>query len=211
MPIITCTNPNTPEGYSPNAPYSEQEALLQEHVKLAHEVAYVDCVIDTFERNMYDDSDFCAIVLDKAESRVRVVTYATTRGWTYHNHAAIDATPEVIAAAEAILIANLTERYIAEWSTPSVGKRVRSKTTKGRYVGCQGVITSIQDSEYNRYGKVGEFKVDNMDGFRYPAKVDTSRLEVIDPLDEEACFQRATKLVKSHGVTSVMRRAEFGA
>ena len=109
------------------------------------------------------------------------------------------------------MIANLTEQYIREWSTPSYGKRVKSKTTKGRYVGCEGVIEAIKPSDFNRYGKVGVFKVDNMEGFRYPATVDTERLEVIDPLDEEACFQRATELVKSHGIKSVMRRAEFGA
>jgi len=210
VPIITCINPNLPEGYNPNS-YSEQNGLFQAHVEQAHEVTYVDCVIDTFERNMYDDSDFMAIVLDKEEGKVKVVQYATTRGWTYHNHCAIDATPEVIAAAEAIMIANLTEQYIREWSTPSYGKRVKSKTTKGRYVGCEGVIEAIKPSDFNRYGKVGVFKVDNMEGFRYPATVDTERLEVIDPLDEEACFQRATELVKSHGIKSVMRRAEFGA
>lgn len=209
MPIIRCINPHLPEGYNPNS-YGEQEGLFQKHIELAHEVSHVDHVIATFERNMYDDSDFCAVVLDPDEKKVRVITYATTRGWTAHNHCAVDATPEVLAAAEAILIADLTERYIAEWSTPSVGKRVKSKTTKGRYVGCEGVLTEIRDSDYSRYDKVGVFNVDNFVDFRYPATVAMSRLEVIDPLDQEACFQRATKLVKQTGVVSVVRRAEFG-
>ncbi|AVP41419.1 hypothetical protein SEA_YARA_85 [Streptomyces phage Yara] len=210
MPIITCINPNIPEGYNPNS-YGDQDGLFQKHIEVAHEVTYVDCVIATFERNMYDDSDFCAIVFDKEQSKIRTITYATTRGWTYHNHAAIDATEEVIAAAEAILIADLTERYISEWSTPSVGKRVRSKTTKGRYVGCEGVLSEIRDSDFSRYQKVGVFKVDNFADYRYPATVNLDRLEVVDPLDKEACFQRASKLVKAHGIVSVVRRAQFGA
>lgn len=210
MPIITCINPNTPEGYDPNN-YGEQGGLFQEHVKAAHEVTYDGCVIATFERNWHDDSDFCAIVYDKEDCKVKTITYGTTRGWTYHNHCAVDATPEVIAAAEAVLIANLTERYISEWSTPSVGKRVKSLTTKGRYKGCEGVISEIRKSDFSEYRKVGVFTVDNFTNYRYPATVDTERLEVTDPLDEEACFQRATKLVKQTGIVSVMRRAEFGA
>lgn len=212
MPIITCTNPRVPEGYDPNS-YGEQDGLFQAHIKQAHEITFEGRVLDTFERNMYDDSDFCAIVLDdnNGDPKIRVITYATTRGWTYHNHCAVDATPEVVAAAEALLIADLTERYIQDWPKPEVGKRVKSKTTRGRYVGCEGVLTEIRQSDYSRYGTVGVFKVDNFVDFRYPATVDTERLEVIDPLDKEACFQRARRLVKAHGVKSVIRRAEFGA
>lgn len=209
MPIITCTNPNTPEGYDANN-YGEQGGLLARHREEAHEVTYEGCVLDTFERNMHDDSDFCAIVYNKEEARVEVVQYATTRGWTYHNTCAVDATPEVVAAAEAVTINRLAEQYIREWSIPAVGKRVKSKTTRGRYVGCEGVISQIKPSDFNRYGTVGVFKVDNFVDFRYPATVDTERLEVIEPLDREACFQRATEVVKRTGIRSVVRAAEFG-
>lgn len=57
-------------------------------------------VIRTGEMNGYDDSDFYAVVQFDNGNFGRV-EYATTRGWTYPNGAAADATPEVQAAYEA--------------------------------------------------------------------------------------------------------------
>lgn len=72
---------------------------VEERGPLLMERTYEGCVLDTYERNGYDDSDFYAIVWDG--ERIRSIEYGTTRGWTYPNHAKVDATPEVIAAARA--------------------------------------------------------------------------------------------------------------
>lgn len=58
-------------------------------------------VLQTFERNGSWDSDFIAIVWDEERQCVREVEYATTRFWTYGNSAVVDATPEVLAKAQA--------------------------------------------------------------------------------------------------------------
>lgn len=59
---------------------------------------HIGLVLELGEYNMYDDSDFYAIVWDTAKQRPREVGYATTRGWSYPNGASVDATPEVRAA-----------------------------------------------------------------------------------------------------------------
>lgn len=56
---------------------------------------YAGCVIDTYEHNGYDDSDFYAVCWDEAKGQLVEVEYDTTRcgrgGW-----AKIDATEEVL-------------------------------------------------------------------------------------------------------------------
>lgn len=58
-------------------------------------------VLDDRERNMYDDSDFYAIVWNPEKGCPESVEYASTRGWTYPNGCTVDATPEVLAAYKA--------------------------------------------------------------------------------------------------------------
>ena len=62
---------------------------------------YKGCVLRKWEHNGYDDSDFYADVWDEAEQRVKSIEYATTRFWTYHLGAVVDATPEARGCAEA--------------------------------------------------------------------------------------------------------------
>lgn len=64
---------------------------------------YQGCVIRTWERNGYDDSDFLALVWDEQEQKAFSIEYASTRGWSYCNGATVDATAEVIAKADAYL------------------------------------------------------------------------------------------------------------
>ncbi len=52
-------------------------------------------VIGVGEHNHYDDSDFYAVVWNPEKKRPEEIEYATTRAWTYPNHAEADATPEV--------------------------------------------------------------------------------------------------------------------
>ncbi len=88
------------------------------------------------ERNGRDDSDFYATVWDAKHGRTVEVTFATTRGWTYPNHAEADATPEVVAAYQAWVLEcdkRRREAYaLAEARKPAVGKTL--KVVRGRKV-----------------------------------------------------------------------------
>jgi hypothetical protein len=64
---------------------------------------WTGCVVATGEHNHYDDSDFYAIVWDEQAGAPREVEYGTTRGWTYWNSAAVDATDEIKAKYQAWL------------------------------------------------------------------------------------------------------------
>lgn len=82
---------------------------------------YQGCVVRTYERNWYDDSDFYATVWDEANQKTEEVMYASTRGWTYCNGATVDASDEVkakarayISAKEAAAAAALREKQILE-------------------------------------------------------------------------------------------------
>lgn len=100
------------------------------------QTTHVGVVLELREMNGYDDSDFYAVVWDTEKGETKRVVYASTRGWTYPNGAAVDATPEVLAAytawtdkrrAEAMRLA-----LEAEAKEPKVGRRV--KVVKGRKV-----------------------------------------------------------------------------
>lgn len=110
--------------------------------KVTWDVTYEGCVLQTFERNGWDDSDFYAIVWDEAEQCIKDICYATTRGWTYANHAVVDATPEVIAKAQAYLhaghVRRAHEQNQAQARRPAVGREVRFRpTVNGRNRRCK--------------------------------------------------------------------------
>lgn len=115
------------------------------------EVTYDGMVLDTFERNMYDDSDFYAIVWDEAEGKLKSVEYATTRGWTYHNRAVVDADE----ALREVVRAYLVERYVAILTDAhgdvATGRRVKSLTTKGKAKGVTGIVEAVEPSRFSRF------------------------------------------------------------
>lgn len=98
--------------------------------------SHVGLVLSTGERNGYDDSDFFATVWNPATGRTEQIEYASTRGWTYPNGAAVDATPEVRALYDAWVaeraVAARARREAREALVPAVGRTVR--VTKGRKV-----------------------------------------------------------------------------
>lgn len=210
MSVITCTNAfaGREEGYDPNRYNNTQEAT-DIHLADSHVEEYVGCVLDTFERNMSDDSDFYAIVWDEEDQSVKSVMYATTRGWTYHNKAFVDATKEAQEKATKWAVDHVTKLMISNWSVASAGKRVESLTKRGKYVGVTGVVLKTEPSEYNRYDHVAHIDVDNKP-LRWPAKVSVSRLKVIEPMDEDAIRQVAWERVHRIGIRSVVRASEFG-
>jgi hypothetical protein len=138
MSIVQCSNP-TAAGYEPGRHDSiSSPELWAAHQEAAHTETYKGAVLRLGERNGYHDSDFYAVVWDEEAQTVRTVEYATTRGWTYHNGADIDASREVIEKA----VAYLTGVRFAEWQrkhreTPRKGYTARA-TEKG--VRVEGVI-----------------------------------------------------------------------
>ncbi len=112
------------------------EAVPGYDVRGFFETSYVGAVLETRERNGYDDSDFYAVVFDEDSGTIKNVDYATTRGWTYLNGATVDATPDVIAKASAyaskLRLEDLKARAAADARKPAVGKTV--KVVKGRKV-----------------------------------------------------------------------------
>ena len=113
-----------------------------------HETTFEGAVLETRERNGYDDSDFYAVVWDEAEGKVRTVEYASTRFWTYHNGAKVDATDEAKAKAAAWIVEHrgpLYARYAvedAEAAARELVKGCRARVVKGRKVpvGTEGVV-----------------------------------------------------------------------
>jgi hypothetical protein len=63
---------------------------------------HVGLCLEDFERNGYDDSDFCMKVWNPETRCVETIEFASTRGWSYPCYGSKpDATPEVAAAANA--------------------------------------------------------------------------------------------------------------
>ena len=159
--------------------------------------SYEGAVLDTYERNGYDDSDFYAVVWNG--EAVTDVCYASTRGWTYHNGASVDATPETEAAALAWYRARWetgeNARQDEEAVTVSPGKTVRSLTTRGKNVGITGEAKWFGPVD-RRYGvpiyatqRIG-VQVAGERGYRFVAR---DRLEVVDPapVDRAAIAEQA--------------------
>lgn len=157
-------------------------------------------VLDTYERNGHDDSDFYAVVWDG--EKVTTVEYASTRGWTYHNGASIDATADVKAAALAWYRAQWAPAAIAraytEAQTVTLNARVRSTTKRGKNVGIEGVARWFGDVPVRYHipliddQRIG-VQVEGERGYRF---VNRKSLEVIDPapVDEAAIREQATRV-----------------
>jgi hypothetical protein len=168
---------------------------------------YVGCVLTTWEKNGYDDSDWYAVVWDEATQSCKSIIYATTRGATLGS-AEIDATPEVIAKAQAwlaaIIFAGAKEAAAKEALTPELGKTV--EVVKGRKVpkGTVGVVTwkGLDDYKSGRfYGR--EVKVYRL-GIKVGEQVHFTAAEnckVIDPeewiVDLDSLRRRAERAAAS--------------
>lgn len=148
-------------------------------------VTHEGFVLATRERNGYHDSDFYAIVWDDDANEPREIWYATTSGWTYHNGATVDATPEIRARYNAWRAQrDAEERARAEEEErkrPVKGKTVRSLTTRGKNVGITGKVVWYGEDRYRStrwatYYRVG-VRVEGEPKLRY---IDADRVEVID-------------------------------
>lgn len=188
MAIVECINPNAGDGYNPNQ-WSADENLHKVHAELAHVTSYEGCVLSTGEHNYYDDSDFYAMVWDEPTQSVKKVIYATTRGWTYHNGAKVDATEENRAKAEAYEGQRLVQIFTDEIKAEKLaalkelkpGAEVKSLTTRGKNKGIVGHVVKVIKSSYGP-GDVAGVQVEGEDKLRW---LDTERVERTDfPADE---------------------------
>lgn len=111
-------------------------------------------VLNTYERNGYDDSDFYATVWNVEKGKPQDICYASTRGWTYANGAVIDATPEVRALYDAYVEKQnqvyREHKAAIEAATPKKGKVV--KVVRGRKVpiGTQGTCIWVGPDKFAR-------------------------------------------------------------
>jgi hypothetical protein len=113
--------------------WSQGKVKPEDHPE-AWEVSFEGAVLAVWECNFHDDSDFWYAAWDG--EKVVEGTYATTRGWTYANGAVVDATAEVIAAAEAwakpLLAASAVTARNAKEKVVAVGKQVEVFATKAQ-------------------------------------------------------------------------------
>lgn len=153
-------------------------------------VTHIGRVVRLRERNGYHDSDFYALVWHgvDAEHPVEEICYGSTSSWTYHNHASVDASPEIMAEYktweaerwQAAYAARVEAERLQAEREPSKGKHVRSLTTRGKNVGVEGVVRWYGASNYGGM-RVG-IKIEGQSTLVY---MDASRVEVIPPVDND--------------------------
>jgi hypothetical protein len=89
---------------------------------------YKGAVLMTRERNFYDDSDFYAVVWNAEKQALETFDYASTR-YASGGSAAADATPEVVAAANAYAYKSLRKEAFAAYKE-KLAKPVKGDTVK---------------------------------------------------------------------------------
>ena len=136
-------------------------------IKINGEISYEGCVLALRERNMYDDSDFLAMVWNEETQRTEWIEYATTRAYTYSNGAAIDATAENMRKAAYYMAQVVTyqkhKRQQAEAVFPAIGKLC--VVVKGKHSGKRGtcVWKGVNQFKHRSYHRdrplVGDMRV----------------------------------------------------
>jgi len=125
-------------------------------------------VLELREWNMRDDSDFYAVVWNDEKNEPERVDYASTRGWTYPNGAAVDATPEVVEKYKAYLKARDEAARALAWAreakTPKAGRRAKTaRNVRGKNAieaGVAGTIFWVGKDFYGKGMRVG-FEADD--------------------------------------------------
>jgi len=120
--------------------------------------SFKGCVLEVYEKNGYDDSDFYARVWDAEESEPSLVEYGSTRYWTYANSAVVDASDEVKALFNAYRdkarAASVAADAIAEAMQIRVGKSVEISLKAGKNKALNGLIGKVFWVGPDKYGYV---------------------------------------------------------
>ena len=138
---------------------------------------YVGRVLETYEENGYNDSDFYAIVWDDETNSLIHKQFATTRFYSNGYGAKIDATPEII------------EKATAERKTRFLKSAIEKDEETAKTV-AKGKMVEINRGRKNR-GIIGEvFWVGNPDKFSYYAKEHRSvGIKLDDERDDNGKFK----------------------
>tara|TARA_B100001057_G_scaffold279643_1_gene280006 strand:- start:426 stop:1046 length:621 start_codon:yes stop_codon:yes gene_type:complete len=138
---------------------------------------YVGRVLETYEENGYNDSDFYAIVWDDETESILHKQFATTRFYSNGYGAKIDATPEII------------EKATAERKTRFLKSAIEKDAETAKTV-AKGKMVEINRGRKNR-GIIGEvFWVGSPDKFSYYAKEHRSvGIKLDDERDDNGKFK----------------------
>ena len=138
---------------------------------------YVGRVLETYEENGYNDSDFYAIVWDDETNSLIHKQFATTRFYSNGYGAKIDATPEII------------EKATAERKNRFLKSAIENDEEKAKTI-TKGKMVEINRGRKNR-GIIGEvFWVGNPDKFSYYAKEHRSvGIKLDDERDDNGKFK----------------------
>ena len=138
---------------------------------------YVGKVLETYEENGRDDSDFYAVVWDDETNCLRHKLYATTRFYSNGYGAKVDATPEIVAKATA----ERKERFLQS--------EVEKDEEKAKTI-AKGKKVEVVSGRKNR-GAIGDvFWVGNPDKFSYYSKEHRSvGIKLNDERDDNGKFK----------------------
>ena len=138
---------------------------------------YVGRVLETYEENGYNDSDFYAVVWDDETNSLIHKQFATTRFYSNGYGAKIDATPEII------------EKATAERKTRFLKSAIEKDEETAKTV-AKGKMVEINRGRKNR-GIIGEvFWVGNPEKFSYYAKEHRSvGIKLDDERDDNGKFK----------------------
>lgn len=192
MAVVTCVRRGEERGRRVIAECNDRTASDCVHV-----IEYEGAVLSRREHNGYDDSDFYATVYDAEADEVRSVMYATTRGWTYHNSATVDADEATIEAAVAAVrrrneegVRSEVEALVAQMERGCRARFTRSYNARklGRRIEADTEATVFWYGD-NRYGYGMRAGVELEDGTRLfldAAALERTDIEEIDTTEVEA-------------------------
>ena len=121
---------------------------------------YKGCVLELFEENGYQDSDFIAIVYDENTDELKHINYNTTR-FSGGGIAEIDATNDIIKKAQRKMYkfhkSFIEDKYVKEAFKPDKGKMVcveKGRKHKGKegeifWIGIDKFKTNYMQTYYN--------------------------------------------------------------
>lgn len=166
------------------------------------EISYVGRVLYKYEKNGYDDSDFVAIVWDDETNDFKHIEYGSTRSWTYHNHATVDADAATLLKAEArladLLFKRAVESHNAHARTPDKGKTVKSLMTRGTKKDVTGEVRWYGEDRYksSRWLTVYSvgIKVEGNDKLVYLA---ADKVEVLNPEAADEAYLRELSIERA--------------
>lgn len=175
------------------------------------EPEYVGCVLSTYERNGYNDSDWYAICWDRERQKVVEVEYDTTRAGG-GGRAEIDATNDVLREVYR-WYKRLGREHFDVCTNPTEAKKVRKGDTvrviRGRKIqkGTEGVVFWI-GTRYNQYSHCNEERVGiEADGKRM--FLNTEYVEVIGWESRLATGKKRKQAIRNFAVNSMPRHFRY--